>query len=193
MRSGERWRVNEVILLAGHAPGEVLDFAAARRCGPPRVTCHVERSPQGTIGALRLVEQQLADEFLLVLGDVLPPRGHDIWGRLAAVLARTGSAAVMATAAAHESLDRGNVSAEGDLVTRYDKNAELPLIDRGTRLLSRSALARFAGNSDEEFFAGLVRSRVLAHCMLPGTVLDIGTPDRLALTRRLLRERSAHE
>jgi len=177
-----RWRVDEVLLLTGHGAEQVIEYVGTLT-PPYRIRCRTEASPLGTIGALRGARDELAEESLLVLGDVLPPMDARLWNRLAASAVRTGAAGVMATGDAHESLDQGNVMAEGDLVARYDKAAVGPLIDRGTRYLRHVALDRFPGDSDQKFFGAMVAAGALAHLRVPGPVLDVGTPERLARVR----------
>ena len=177
--AAEAWRVDEVLLLAGHHGSEVAAFAAGLGRRRYRLDCHVEHRPLGTVGAIRAVADRLEPAFLVALGDVHPPPDLDLWERMAAVLERTRAAAVLASAAEQESMDQGNLVVHGDLVVRYDKSAPAPLIDRGVRLFTRDGLGSATGDSDTEYFGALVAARRLAHCPIPGQVLDIGTPERL--------------
>ncbi|WP_341855840.1 NTP transferase domain-containing protein [Brachybacterium sp. GPGPB12] len=175
----DQWKPDEVLLLVGHHAEQVVAFATSSE-RPYRVKYRREASPAGTVGALRAARDLLTSEFLLVLGDVLPPQVDSIWERLAQVAQRTSAAAVMTTAAASQSMDQGNIEVDADLVVSYDKSSPLPLIDRGTRYLQADALDTFSGDDDETFFGSMVPTRALAHVFVEGPVLDVGTPGRRA-------------
>ncbi|MEW2297891.1 NTP transferase domain-containing protein [Streptomyces sp. NPDC006743] len=183
--------VDDVLLLAGHAGQSVQEFAETwcRRRPPSnhgrrtswaalRPTVFVESAPAGPIGALRKAIDHLADEFLLVLGDVLPPERAELWLHLFRVLHETGAAAVMSVATEARSRDQGNVSIQGPWVTRYDKTVAAPYIDRGIRFLRRDALARHAGDLDGPFFGSLAERGELAQWSCDEPIVEIGTPER---------------
>ncbi|POX63584.1 hypothetical protein C3492_10605 [Streptomyces sp. Ru62] len=181
--------VDHVLLLAGHAAGQVRDFARAWRpplpCpgaggspAPPRVDVLVEAAPAGPVGALREAMPHLDEEFLLVLGDVLPPDRADLYEVLTRTLHRTRARAVMAVAPESRSRDQGNVSIAGPWITRYAKGPALPYIDRGVRFLRRSALRSEAGDSDVPFFGALAAGRRLTHWICDEPIIEVGTPDR---------------
>ena len=172
----DQWKPDEVLLLVSHHAEQVIAFAASSE-RPYRVKYRREATPAGTVGALRAARGLLASEFLLVLGDVLPPKVGRIWERLVQVAQRTSAAAVMTTAAASQSMDQ---------VVSYDKSSPLPLIDRGTRYLRADALDAFSGNDDDTFFGSMVPTRALAHLFVEGPVLDVGTPERLQRVRSAL-------
>ena len=181
----DQWKPDEVLLLVSHHAEQVIAFAASSE-RPYRVKYRREATPAGTVGALRAARGLLASEFLLVLGDVLPPKVGRIWERLVQVAQRTSAAAVMTTAAASQSMDQGNIDVDAALVVSYDKSSPLPLIDRGTRYLRADALDAFSGNDDDTFFGSMVPTRALAHLFVEGPVLDVGTPERLQRVRSAL-------
>jgi len=173
--------VDRVLLLAGHRADEITAYARARA-----VQVHTEAEPHGTIAALRDAADLLDDEFLLALGDVQPPVGRDLWTELSARAAETGAAAVMALAPEEASLDQGNVEVEGPWITRYDKAIAGPYVDRAVRFLTRTALRTQQGAHDQEFFGGLATRRQLAHHVLPGRIVEVGTPERWEHANRVL-------
>ncbi|WP_078883878.1 NTP transferase domain-containing protein [Streptomyces sp. NRRL S-340] len=183
--------VDDILLLAGHAAAAVQEFAGTW-CRPrppsrngtraswaaPRTTVFVESAPAGPIGALRQAADHLDDEFLLVLGDVLPPDRAGLWLHLSRALHETGAAAVMGVATEARSRDQGNVTVRGPWVTRYDKTAAAPYIDRGIRFLRRDALARHPGDLDGPFFGSLAERGELAQWSCDEPIVEIGTPER---------------
>ncbi|MEU3860084.1 NTP transferase domain-containing protein [Streptomyces sp. NPDC028722] len=177
--------VDRVLLLAGHAAEDVRECARRWRpagpgAAPAAVEILAEDAPAGTIGALRAALPRLDERFLLILGDVLPPQGDGLWTPLARTLEETGAEALMALAPAARSHDRGNATVDGPWVARYDKKAAAPYIDRGVRLLRRSALAAQAGDDDGPFFGGLAERRRLAHLLFDEPIVEVGAPDRWA-------------
>ncbi|MBB5868326.1 NDP-sugar pyrophosphorylase family protein [Allocatelliglobosispora scoriae] len=172
--------VDRVLLLAAYRADEVDDFATAWAAAHPgiRVDVLAEEVAAGPVAALRSAAEQLDEEFLLVLGDVRPPIGQDLWADLAGVADTTGAAAVMMTAPVSAGRDPGNVIPDGPWVTRYDKASGGPLVDRGVRFLRRRALDEQAGDGDQQFFGGLSARRMLAHHRVDQQIIEVGTPDR---------------
>lgn len=182
--------VDNLLLLAGHAAESVEAFARTwqhpvtsspkdgEHQATPHTTVFVESIPSGPIGALRAAIAHLDDEFLLVLGDVLPPQQTDLWQSLSNSLHDTGAQAVMAVAPQTRSHDQGNVRIQGPWITHYDKTIDAPHIDRGVRFLRKETLGYHPGNHDGPFFGSLADRGELAqwHCDQP--IVEIGTPDR---------------
>ncbi len=138
----------------------------------------MEAAPAGPVGALREALSRLDEEFLLVLGDVLPPDRRDLWQALSGILRRQQAQAVMSVAPTSRSHDPGNISVDGPWVDRYDKGSGAPYIDRGVRFLRRDALESHPGDSDSPFFGALAARRGLAHWICDESIIEIGTPDR---------------
>ncbi|MBG0851446.1 NTP transferase domain-containing protein [Streptomyces spinoverrucosus] len=188
--------VDRVLLLAGHDAHSVQELARAWR--PPhqgespsnplpeadgteallRVEVLVEATPAGPVGALREAVLHLDEQFLLVLGDVLPPDRRDLWQALSGILHQQQAQAVMSVAPESRSHDPGNISVDGPWVARYDKRSAAPYIDRGVRFLRRDALESHPGDSDSPFFGALAAQRRLAHWICDEPIIEIGTPDR---------------
>ncbi|SDF21122.1 NTP transferase domain-containing protein [Streptomyces griseoaurantiacus] len=185
--------VDRVLLLAGHDARSVRELARAWQ--PPHqgelpsiplagtetplhVETLVEAAPAGPVGALREALSRLDEEFLLVLGDVLPPDRRDLWQALSGTLRRQQAQAVMSVAPESRSHDPGNISVDGPWVDRYDKGSGAPYIDRGVRFLRRDALESHPGDSDNPFFGALAAQRGLAHWICDESIIEIGTPDR---------------
>src|SRR6478735_9260376 len=59
----------EFVLAAGHKAGVIRDHFAARSLGV-KIKVFEEPTPLGTAGALRLLEKDLAENFLVLYGDV---------------------------------------------------------------------------------------------------------------------------
>ncbi|MFJ4834485.1 NTP transferase domain-containing protein [Streptomyces sp. NPDC088747] len=185
--------VDRVLLLAGHDARSVRELADAWQpphqgeslstpipgSGTPlHVETLVEAAPAGPVGALREASSRLDDEFLLVLGDVLPPDRGDLWQALSGTLRRQRAQAVMSVAPENRSHDPGNISVDGPWIDRYDKGTAAPYIDRGVRFLRRDALESQSGDSDGPFFGALAAQRRLAHWICDEPIIEIGTPDR---------------
>ncbi|MFD3976818.1 NTP transferase domain-containing protein [Streptomyces cyaneofuscatus] len=185
--------VDRVLLLAGHDARSVRELARAWHpphrgelpsvplpgTGTPvHVETLVEAAPAGPVGALREASSRLDEEFLLVLGDVLPPDRGDLWEALSGTMRRHRAQAVMSVAPECRSHDLGNISVDGPWVDRYDKGSGAPYIDRGVRFLRRDALESCPGDSDSPFFGALAARRGLTHWICDEPVIEIGTPDR---------------
>lgn len=190
--------VDRVLLLAGHGAPQVAAAVRAWRTPAPaepdldpadgaadggfrdgvEIRIVVEAEPAGPVGALRQAVADLDEEFLLLLGDMLPPPSPDLSGVLAGQLHRTGAAAVMALAPAARSGDQGNVELDGSWIGRYDKAVPGPYIDRGARYLRRATLEAFPGDTDGPFFGALAAGRRLAPWFSDTPIVEVGTPDR---------------
>ncbi|MFG2133837.1 NTP transferase domain-containing protein [Streptomyces sp. NPDC048751] len=177
---------DQVLLLAGHRAADIEAFATGWRDAPFGVDTVRQSRPNGTIAALREAAGLLSDEFVLVLGDVLPPRRTGPWRDLRAVLDTSGALGVMATAPAEASGDPGNVEADGPRITRYGAGRDAPFIDRGCRLLRRVCLERQTGDTDRDFFGGLAASGRLAGCLIDEPIVEVGSPDRWEHAQRVL-------
>jgi len=183
--------VDHVLLLAGHQAAQVEQFARQQisLVKGPQIDVWCEKAPSGTVAALRTAADLLTETFLLLLGDVLPPADVDCLQELSSVGESTGADAVMMTAPAARSMDRGNVNADGAWITRYDKHTEGPLVDRGVRLLRKAALTGQHGDDDQTFFGALADRHRLAHRLVDRPIVEIGTPERWQQADAALRGR----
>ncbi|MFB7496514.1 NDP-sugar synthase [Streptomyces sp. NPDC056161] len=184
--------IDEIVLLAAHEAARVEEFAEHwhRANGQvSRVRVVAEQVAAGPVAALRAAADSLAPQFLLLLGDVLPPPGEDLRDRLSATAHETGADAVMLTAPVSAGYDPGNVLAEGARVTRYGAAATGELIDRGVRWMRADVVTDVAGDDDARFFGTLARQGRLAHHRVDDKIVEVGTPQRWSIADALLSDR----
>jgi histidinol-phosphate phosphatase family protein len=186
-RAGAR----RVVLLAGEGGLVVSD--AARALAPPgmQVQTLVETEPLGTAGALRSIEAQLPERFLLAFGDVYTCVD---WRRLSSAALVSGG---LGTLLVH----RSSHPQDSDVVALDDHHRFVGWIGRGERrrravggsgltnaavgALHRDVLHRIPAGRPSDLTSEVLPPLVDARAPLFGYVSseyvrDIGTPDRLA-------------
>lgn len=181
--------VEEIVLLAAHESARIEEFAGRWQPATgvaPRIRVVAEQVAAGPVAALRAAADVLAPQFLLLLGDVLPPPVAGLPERLAATARQTGADAVMLTAPVRAGYDPGNVLADGANVTHYGAATAGELIDRGVRWLRRDTVTEVAGDDDARFFGTLARQGRLAHHRVDDPIVEVGTPERWSRADALL-------
>lgn len=185
--------VLRVVVNAHHLSAAIESFAAEyRSLDGPELTVLVEPELLGTAGGVRNALAQLGeDPFVVLYCDVL------ISEPLAPILATHHRSGAIATLAVYESdrLDaKGVVTVDaGGRVTGFVEHGAFPddavgLVNAGLYVVDPSLTARIPAGSVADFGHdvfpdALARGEHLAVHVLPAPVLDVGTPDALALAR----------
>jgi len=170
--------LRDIVLLTGYR-SEVIEehFGDGARFGV-RIAYSVESEPIGTGGAVRAARALLGERFVLTYGDVLRRFDYDRFVREH----REPYVAV------YPRRTHGNVEIEGNHVVRFDKSADLPYIDAGFCVMPAEVIEWLPerGSFEETVFPRLAAERRLA-CEIVGLdFCDIGTPEELERTRRML-------
>jgi histidinol-phosphate phosphatase family protein len=192
----KRHGISDVILAAGHK-ADVIRQHYERGFDGITVSVYVEAEPRGTAGAVRMLAEQLDDDFLLVYGDVF--LDFDI-GALARDHEANTAAGTLLVRPSDHPWDSDLVVADDDgLVTRF-LNKHRPqglyknLANAAIYALSKRIVEFIPehGSSDfvkEVFPAALEHGvQLRTHLLEPGGfVKDMGTPERLAKVEEYLR------
>jgi len=178
IESFARCGLRDIVLLTGYR-SEVIEqhFGDGARFGV-RIAYSVEPEPIGTGGAVRAARALLGERFVLTYGDVLRRFDYDRFVREH----REPCVAV------YPRRTHGNVEIEGNRVVRFDKSADLPYIDAGFCVMPAEVIEWLPerGSFEETVFPRLAAERRLACEIVDLDFCDIGTPEELARTRRML-------
>jgi D-glycero-D-manno-heptose 1,7-bisphosphate phosphatase len=178
IESFARCGLRSMVLLTGYR-SEVIEehFGDGARFGV-NIRYSRETEPIGTGGAVRAARALLGERFLLTYGDVLRRFDYDRFVREH----REPCLAV------YPRQTVGNTAIEGNRVVRFDKSADLPFIDAGFCVMSSEVIEWLPerGSFEEIVFPRLAAERRLACEIVDLDFCDIGTPEELERTRRML-------
>jgi len=178
IESFARCALRDIVLLTEYR-SEVIEehFGDGARFGV-RIAYSAESEPIGTGGAVRAARALLGERFVLTYGDVLRRFDYDRFVREH----REPCVAV------YPRRTHGNVEIEGNRVVRFDKSADLPYIDAGFCVMPAEVIEWLPerGSFEEIVFPRLAAERRLACEIVDLNFCDIGTPEELARTRRML-------
>jgi mannose-1-phosphate guanylyltransferase len=188
----ERQGVERVVINAHHLAPRIVDFAARYR-GPLEVRCIVEPELLGTAGGVRNALDYLGPgAFLVLYGDVV------VQEELAALVAHHARRQPVATLAVYEATSaeaKGVVETDSHgRVTGFREKPELGpgsvLINAGLyvvepALIETLAAGVFGDFGQDVFPAALSAGLPIEAARLTAPVIDIGTPEGLALARQV--------
>jgi NDP-sugar pyrophosphorylase family protein len=189
-----RQGVHRVVVNAHHLASAIESFAAEYK-SPPELRVVVEPELLGTAGGVRNAIDELAGApFIVLYGDVL------LDASLAPLLdqhQRLRAQATLAVYRSSEVLGKGTVDVdEGGYVTGFQEKAseaavESALINAGLYVLEPELVAGLPAGTPLDFGhdvfpAQLAAGARLAAHILPEPVIDVGTPEGLALARGLV-------
>lgn len=195
----------DIIVVVGHLGDIITGYfgdgsGISPSTGKPfgvNIEYYRETSPLGTAGALFCIKDRLTDDFLLLNGDLL----FDVdLARFVAAHKRLGGAAtVLAHPNSHPFDSALLVADEKSRVTDWlAKGDERPFcknrVNAGIHLLSAGLLEPEAGiftggrlDLDRDVLRPLIARRELFVYDSPEYILDMGTPERLAMAEKDLR------
>jgi len=178
IESFARCELRNIVLLTGYR-SEVIEkhFGDGARFGV-NIEYSRETEPIGTGGAVRAARALLGERFLLTYGDVLRRFDYDRF-------VREHREACLAV---YPRQTVGNTAIEGTRVVRFDKSADLPFIDAGFCVMPYEVVEWLPerGSFEEVVFPRLAREHRLACEIVDLDFCDIGTPEELERTRRML-------
>lgn len=190
LRYLEREGVTRVVVNAHHLAEQVVDFARSY-AGPVELLTVVEERLLGTAGGVRGALHHFDERsFAVLYGDVL------LDASLPAVFAAHRSKGAAATLTAYESdavLGKGliEVAADGRVTAFVEKGRSSGggLVNAGLYVVDRSLIEALPPDTELDFGHDVLPAAidggkpVFAH-LLRSPVLDVGTPEALALARR---------
>ncbi len=188
----ERHGIRRVLVNAHHLGEQVEQFLAAYQ-GPLETKCVVETELLGTAGGVRNALGELGDEpFLVLYGDILL---DESLSPLLELHERERPVASIAVHPADDVVGKGVVEVAPDgrvtaFVEKPETTVPLPAwINSGAYVLDRALVARLAPGDPLDFGRDVLPDalargeRIYAH-RLESPVIDLGTPEALALARR---------
>ena len=184
----EREGVSRVVINAHHLASQITSFAARYR-GPLQLSCIVEESLLGTAGGVRNALGQLGPgPFLVLYGDVIV----DV--QLAPLLEfhrRRGAIATLVVHEAESAVGKGVVRVGShrrvaDFEEKTHRETGPALINSGVYVIEPELVASLPAGSaadfgDDVFPRALARGLPIFSYPISAEVIDIGTPDGLAL------------
>jgi NDP-sugar pyrophosphorylase family protein len=191
----ERERFSRVVINAHHLASQITSFAAGYR-GPPELSCVVEETLLGTAGGVRNALPWLEPgPFLVLYGDVVV----DV--PLAPLFDFHRRQRALATLVVHKTESnegKGVVRVgAGGRVTRFEEKKRRKLgpalVNSGVYVIERELVASLplsaaADFGDDVFPSALEQGLPIFSYRIAGSVIDIGTPDGLALADTTVRE-----
>ena len=178
------------ILCAGHKGDFIKEYFQGKKSDNTYILSQ-ETAPLGTAGAIKNAEPVITSEtFLAMNGDSFCD--VDLKSLVEFHFTKKALASV-ALAPMDDAKDYGGVAlGEGDAIVRFDEKADVPAtgwVNAGIYIFNKKVLESIpAGKKvslEEEVFPSLV-GRGLFGFATSGQLLDIGTPERLELARKLL-------
>lgn len=182
----KRQGIAKALLLVGYLGEKIRDhFGDGRRIGM-ELDYSFERELLGTGGALKLAEEKIGGDFVVIYGDSFLPLDY---AAFEAAFRRAGTEGMIAVYRdpSGSTRVRGNValSPEG-LVARYDKTssaADLDWVEAGVLAFRHAVLRRIpAGRAvslERDIYPELIRERALAGYRSAHRFFDIGTEERI--------------
>jgi D-glycero-alpha-D-manno-heptose 1-phosphate guanylyltransferase len=168
--------INDVLLLVSHLHEVLRDYWQSNPLPNLRIRFAIEDQPMGTGGALRQALAQLPEQFWLLNGDSFLPLDMPAMAKSFA-----SPSALMAVVEKSKVPVPGNVQTEGATVTRYEREAGLPMVDAGVYLLNRTLIEQAAQGAFDlgTLWQPVIARRELAAFYCPNPFYDIGTIERL--------------
>ncbi len=178
--------LRKFLFLVSYKSEIVIEFL--KRIGAERdleIDWSIEDDPAGTGGALKLAEDKLAEDFLLLNGDSYLDIDYQ------AMIAGYQSAGCLMMVAAYDDSKATDVNKniaveQGGHVVLYDKSGSdvrLNYIDAGALMCSKKILGLIEKGKkcslEQEIYAKVMERRAMRAFPVKQRFYDIGTPDRL--------------
>jgi D,D-heptose 1,7-bisphosphate phosphatase len=169
--------IQEILLLAGHHAGQVVERYDGKRFREATVSVLSEPAPLGTGGALKHAAPRLADKFLLLNGD-----SFFDFNVLDLVAAADASGGVRVALKRDQAGDRyGRVLLDGDLIKSFLPAGSQPdgPINSGVYYVDRDVVAlidELPCSLEQTIFPQLAAKGQLRASLYDGFFIDIGIP-----------------
>lgn len=181
----KRNSLEKILLCVGYL-GEKIEvyFGDGGRLGI-EIQYSREKEPLGTAGALKLAENLLEEEFLVLYGDSYLDIDYSAFIDFFKNQKTTGSIVIYDNAMGDTDV-KNNIAIEGGLIIRYDKNKEdssLKYVEAGASIFRKDLLALIGKNRfvslENEIFPILIKNKELTVYKSKTRFCDIGTFERL--------------
>ncbi|MFH1788663.1 MAG: nucleotidyltransferase family protein [Candidatus Altiarchaeota archaeon] len=174
--------VKDIVLCIGHLAESIEYYFKDGSQYGVKIGYSREEAPLGTGGALKNAGNLLADEFIVVYGDVYLPIDY---GKAWEYFKRKGKPALTVVYRNSDKYDISNMDVVGGLVTKYEKEGgeKLTYIDAGVSILSESVLDLLPeGKSslEREVFPKLIQDKELLAYETKQRFYEIGSPGGLS-------------
>lgn len=173
--------VDDIVLCAGYLGDEIEDYFKDGRKLGVALSYSREDEPLGTGGALKNAESLLADEFIVVYGDVyLPIDYQNAW----MYFREREKPALTVVYQNFDEYDTSNMDVSGGLVKKYVKKGgdDLTFIDAGVSILSKKILELLPPGKtslEESVFPRLIKEGELLAYETKQRFYEIGSPKGL--------------
>lgn len=187
--------VYEICILTGHLSHVIEAYFGNGHEFGVNITYSKEDRPMGTGGGLKLAEEKLADDFLLIYGDSFLPVNYQ---HLLSNFRSATPSALMCVYDNREDTDvKPNIAIEKSTgkILIYSKDvidSALQYVDAGVLVLNKKIVQSIIAPSqvvslEKDIFPQLIREGSMYAYQCQSRFYDIGTPDRLALAKEVLR------
>lgn len=177
--------LKKILLCVGYL-GDMIEsyFGDGSRLGI-EINYSYEKEPLGTAGALKLAENKLEEEFLVLYGDSYLDIGYNDFTVFFKSQKSTGSIVIYDNAMGDSDV-KNNIAIEDDIITRYDKDkwdSSLKYVEAGASIFKREILSLVPDKKfvslENEIFPILIKNKELTGYKSKTRFYDIGTLERL--------------
>lgn len=181
----KRNSLKEILLCVGYL-GDKIEayFGDGSRLGI-EIKYSCEKEPLGTAGALKLAENLLEEEFLVLYGDSYLDMDYSAFIVFFENQKTTGSIVIYDNTKGDSDV-KNNIAIKDGLITGYDKNKEdscLKYVEAGASIFRRKLLSLIPENRfvslENEIFPILIKNKELTGYKSKTRFYDIGTLGRL--------------
>ena len=187
--------ITDILLLVGHLSHQIEEYFGSGDWLGLDIEYSVEDEPMGTGGAVRLAQDKINGDFILMYGDDYAPYPvKEIYG----AFLNSGKNGIITVYTGNELDAPPNVRTEkkGDtvLVKDYCKkevHEGMNGIEAGVSIFKRDVLSmldREKFSFEEYIFPRLIRDNQLAAFLTDEKFYDIGTPERLKIIGEMLND-----
>jgi len=177
--------LEKILLCVGYL-GDKIEayFGEGRRLGM-EIKYSYEKEALGTAGALKLAEDLLGEEFLVLYGDSYLDIDYRDFIDFFENHKTTGSIVIYDNVLGDTGV-KNNIAIDGDIITMYEKNIEgssLKYVEAGASIFRKGLLALIQKNRfvslENEIFPILIKNKELIGYKSKTRFCDIGTLERL--------------
>lgn len=182
----KKFGITDVLILIGYLGEQIVEYFGDGSQYGVKITYSKEENPLGTGGAIKLAENQLEDEFLIIYGDSFLPIDY---GDLFNFYNKHGKSSLLIAYdnSSGKTPVPNNLAIDTNfLVQKYEKNSldpALKYVESGVSLLKKTLTTEIPSNQkcslEEIIFPKLIGENRLIAYITKEPFYDIGTPDRL--------------
>lgn len=181
-----QYSLKEILILTGYLGEQIQSYFGDGEKMGLKIEYSQEAKPLGTGGALKLAQNKLKKDFMLIYGDSFLPL--DLKELISFYRKKTQLESVVVgySNQDEETLVTNNLLIDQDgYVIKYQKNGgtNFTLVESGISILKKKVVSEIPENKqcslEEEVFPKLIARKELLIYISPVRFYDIGTPERL--------------